>query len=58
MVTSALNPKHATFLQKKSTILVERKKEQGETINGTQEFMPMIKPYKDNFVDINFNTYA
>ena len=32
--------------------LLERKKEQGETLSSTLEFLSMLKPYKDSFEDI------
>ncbi|QQP35929.1 Zinc finger mym-type protein 1-like protein [Caligus rogercresseyi] len=32
--------------------LLERKKEHGETVSSTLEFLSMLKPYKDSFEDI------
>ncbi|XP_038832418.1 collagen alpha-1(VI) chain-like [Salvelinus namaycush] len=32
--------------------LLERRKEHGETISSTLEFLSMLKPFKDSFVDI------
>uniref|UniRef100_A0A8C5AB74 HAT C-terminal dimerisation domain-containing protein n=1 Tax=Gadus morhua TaxID=8049 RepID=A0A8C5AB74_GADMO len=49
---SALSPKHASFLDKKCLQPMAQKKAQGHVVNDTLEFLALMRPYRDAFVDL------